>query len=364
MSNTPTNQDSSESWAQRTLKIAGVSYILGDVAMLVAGLARTNSASVLGASSWLAGGVGAAYYGNPDVERQLRIQSEKLERYLNSKGITIPNDVREQSALLKQNGFWNTIQNYLYEHPSEILNGMYLVGAGVLLRGALRKDFTAEAGKRLLPTGLALKEFEKVSSNFWIGAIVATGALVGLLTHEDPEARKKAEGKGWFANLLAFVSEKPLRTSAALYTLNDVPLALQAWQDHQGASTTFQHKTFKPHYFSTLQLASYLFGNLMLLMSDRNQISKKGFDVNHLAQLEDAAARIVAAQPEPLQKALLADVSAHMASMKGVGVDAATLHQQMAERIGQLTAEKLAAPKSWAARTTAPDAGATPTSSR
>ena len=175
----------------QTLKTAGFSYLGGDAAMLSAGYARGNPATIGGAASWLAGGIFAARYGNPDHQKQLQIEAAKLDAYLASHGITIPDDVRAQSALLAQKSTWEKIEQFLYQHPSEMLNGMYGVGAAMLLNDGI-KELRAGA-KHIVPEAYTLEKLHTVSSNFWIGAIVLAGALSGILIKEDPEAQKKAE---------------------------------------------------------------------------------------------------------------------------------------------------------------------------
>lgn len=361
-----TSDDSARPIGERSLKLAGWSYTLGDIAMCVAGITRSlpdvragkktmaevASGTAGGAVSWLVGGLGAAYYGNPKSETQLRIQATKLEQYLKQKGITIPSDAREQSKLLKQRSLWENVELFLYEHPSEILNSMYALGAGMLIReGALE---IGKGTKSWRPTALNLKGIEAMSSTFWIGAVVMVGALVGLLVKEDPEARKKNEDKGFIGKAIAFVKEKPLRFSAGAYFVNNGFLALRARQDFIGRNDVFPSQTLKPHYTSTLQLALYLFGNTMLMMSNRDQITKNGFKPAELAELEKAAACVIAAQPPETQKALLADLSNYMAKEKGVTIDASTLASHLADRVGEVTTDRLQSASrdmKWTART-------------
>lgn len=351
---------------ERSLKLAGWSYAFGDIAMVIAGVTRklpevragkaklseVAMGSAGGGASWLIGGIGAGYYGNPKVETQLQIQAQKLEHYLNKKGIKIPDDAREQSKLLKKHSFWKNVELFLYEHPSEILNSMYAVGAGMLLReGGME---IANGAKKWHPTGFSVKGVEAMSSTFWIGAVVMVGALVGLFVKEDPEARKKAESQGFIGKTIAFIKEKPLRFSAGAYFLNNGFLALRARQDFVDRGTGFNSQTFKPHYFSTTQLALYLFGNSMLMMSNRDQISKGGFKPTELAELEKAAACVIAAQPKETQAAMLTDLSNYLAKEKGINIDPATMATHLATKVGEVTNARLqetASGMKWAART-------------
>ncbi|MEJ0009452.1 MAG: hypothetical protein WDN72_02340 [Alphaproteobacteria bacterium] len=144
-------QDEHEKPKHRTLKLAGYVYVLGDACMYAAAHARNqlsmNGGKMIGAVSWGLGGIGAGYFGNPGAEKQLELHAKHLEKYLREKGIAIPDDVRAQTHLLHHRGLWEHVEDFLYEHPSEILNTGYLVGALTVLRDGVVQH---KAGKDLV----------------------------------------------------------------------------------------------------------------------------------------------------------------------------------------------------------------------
>ena len=327
------------SWRDKTLKAAGYSYIFGDLSMATAGKLRGERHTYRGAMAWLLGGIFAAVWGNPDPEIQLKIQASKLERYLKQKGVEIPDDARAQSRLLEKKSFLGHVSQFLYEHPSEMLNTMYGVGAAMMLHGSLKPE--ARTAKAFFPKKLNLHSLVEINSNFWIGAIVLAGASLGLLVKEDPDAQKKAEGKGALAKLHAFVAEKPLRVTSALYGVNNLFLFAKFKEDVHLQNSTYAGKMLKPHQASGAQLAAYLFSNTMLFLSNRSQISDKGFGAEDVAQLESAAAHVIAAQPPEKQRELLADVAQYISKEKGVKLSAPAIAQHLADRITLLTQERL-----------------------
>lgn len=348
MSEATTNDNATPSrWQDKTLKAAGMSYVVGDVAMVAAGAARGKGVlgTVSGGATWLAGGIAAARYGNPDTQKQLEIQASKLEAYLRKKGVTIPEDARAQSALLAHKTVWGHVEQFMYEHPSELLNGMYLLGASMLLHEGITKDMAKGAGKAakdIIPKGLNLPAFKNVSSTFWIGAVVSAGALLGLFVKEDPHARERLDDNaGWLEHATAFVKEQPLRASALLYTVNNGFLLHKVWEDFSARNGTFKSQAFKPHYASGLNLAAYLIGNGLLFASSRSQITKQGFAAEDMAKLENAAAAVIAAQSPETQKTLLADISAFMATQKGVTLPPEKIAADLAVRVGELTRDRL-----------------------
>ena len=344
----------------KTLKIAGWSYILGDAAMFAAGSARKSPATIGGAASWLIGGIGAGVFGNPDAERQLHIQSAKLERYLAQKGVVIPDDVRARSELLKKKTLWQQFEQFCYEHPSEILNTGYAIGASLLLRSGMRELRTGN--KSILPKRLAFDH--GMSSDFWIGTLVLTGALIGLFAKEDPKAKEASKEKDPLSRAVAFVTEKPLRTSAALYMVNNGFLLTNALEDFSKRQTQYQAQRFKPHMFSFAQLACYLFANSMLMMSNRDQISDKGLTPEHVAELQKAAALIIASQPPAQQQSLLADISHYLAKEKGMRLDPSAIAEQIAKKAGEATSARLnetASSIKWSERLAEAEPAKTPT---
>lgn len=320
----------------KKLKLAGYSYLLGDAAMVAASATREGKAGfkggISGGAIWAAGGLAAARYGNPNDEQRLAILGTKLEAHLKEQGVAIPDSVREQNALLKNPTLWEKVENFLYQHPSEILNAAYAIGAGTLLKGSF-----AQKGKDFLPKKFGAGALQNVNTDFWIGALVLGGALGGLLIKEDKHAREKAENQSGFGRIKAYFQEKPLRWSGTLYTMNNGFLGLKAWQDYKTAG---QFGSFKPHYFSTLQLATYLFSNAMLMMSSRDQMQDRNWNAGHVAQLEDAAARVIAAQPAELQHALLGDISRYLAEQKGIGQSAEHIAQALATRLTEITGQR------------------------
>ena len=337
MSDTHTEQKSS--WRDKTLKAAGVGYIVGDVAGVGASLARGGLekkwSTAGGFATWLVGGVAAGVYGNPDQERQLEILAHKLERHLHKQGITIPQDVRAQDALLKDQGFFHGVERFLYEHPSEVLNAAYAVGAGMMMHQGIKNVRAGE--KNWFPKSLKLDEiYKKTTTDFWSGALVMTGALGGLFIKEDPQAGEKAKDGGPIEKANAYLHEKSLRFPSIMYWLNNAVLFGRVLQERK----EFGGQKIKPHLFSTVTLATYVFSNLMLQLSSRNQIAAH-LSEDAVAKLEQAAAAIIAAQPPQMQAALLTDASQYMAAQKGVTLPADEIAKQLAARITEITGARM-----------------------
>ncbi|MFZ4125545.1 MAG: hypothetical protein ACOYJ2_05685 [Rickettsiales bacterium] len=335
------------------LKLAGAGYIIGDGLMIGAAMMRVKEADrlktlntkAISAAWWMAGGIGAAIFGNPSVERQVQIQAGKLEAHLKRQGITIPQDVRAKHALLKERSFWDSVADFCYEHPSELLNTGYAIGAALLLHKGFKE--IRSGAKNLLPAKLDTssitsvssciaainKSIDNMSTNFGIGAMVLPGALIGLFAKEDPKAQEKAKDGNVVDKAVAFVAEKPLRISAGLYMLNNLFLAADFGQDWTRRARDYATHTPKPHWLSGAQLATYIACNILLLMSSRNQITDKGFDEASINKFAEAAASIIAAQPVEQRDVLIANISEFMSKQDGIKRSPEQLEAQLRERL-------------------------------
>lgn len=355
------------------LKLAGAGYILGDVGGLAASHARGNPDSLKGYAVWLAGGLAAAVYGNPSKETRLELTAHKLQNYLSDRGIAIPKDAREQNALLKKPHFLSSVTDFLHEHPSEMLNAMFAVGAGFLIKDGIKeikKPNLPEALKNISydnlsksdretykfknvfpspPKGLnaeELSKFAKRTNNMlWMGMLVGAGALSGLLIKENPAAREEAKEGNFTDKVLAYIKEKPLRLTSLLYGANNIFAVMQAVSDHHARGTYKGFAGLQPHYFSGTLAASYILSNMLLHSVSRDQVNG-GFDVNEMARLEEMAATVIASQPAEKQQEALQQVSTFLATQKNIGLQAPQIAEHLANRIAEKSKAHLLAVQS------------------
>lgn len=337
--NQPTTDSAEQStWRDKTLKAAGYGYLLGDAAMAASGLLKGGAGRDIfrAGAVWSAGGIGAALYGNPNTEKQLEILAHKLEAHLTHRGAKVTDSERNNSELLRgKNGIGAKLDRFMHEHPSELLNAAYAVGASMLLHNGI-KDFASSKGK--------------ISAA--MGGLVLAGALSGLLIKEDPHAKAKADPSSITSRVAAAVREKPMRLSGALYWGGNIFTLANAINDKK----EFGHISrggIKPHHLSFLTVAAYVVSNGLLALSSRDQINEQKFKPEHIAQLEQVAAEIIAAQPPQLQAALLTNVSHYLAQEKMVAMSPEELSKKLVARVSETSKRHLAqgAENNWASRT-------------
>ena len=345
------------SWRDKTLKAAGVGYLVGDVAGIGASIARggfkANWGTAGGFATWAAGGIGAAVYGNPDAEKQMEILAHKLEAYLVKQGSKVTDVERNHSDLLRgKNGIGAKLDRFMHEHPTEILNASYAVGASMMIRDGIN-EVRKHGGKDIFPKALNKAAFGNVSSGFWLGSLVLAGALTGLLLKEDPEAKSKVDPNSITSRVAGFFKEKPMRASGAFYWGGNL-FAFKKAMDDKAAAATAPYAV-KPHHLSLLTVAAYVASNGLLALSSRDQIREEKFKPEHLAQLEQVAAEIIAAQPPQLQAQLLNGVADYLSKERMIGVPAEELSKQLIARVSETSKRHLAhgAENNWAGKVSA-----------
>lgn len=353
MHQTETDHEQTTSWRDKTLKTAGVGYLLGDLSGIAASMARgefkTSWATAGGYATWMLGGLGAAIYGNPNAEKQIEILAHKLEKFLVTHGARVTVADHDRMDLLRgKDGLGANLDRFLHEHPTEILNASYAVGAGMLMKDGW-KEIT-NAGKHVLPRAMNKAAFANVSSRFWLGGLVLAGALGGLLIKEDADAAGKVDPHSISSRVVGFFKEKPMRWSGSCYWLGNLFALKQVFDDKRN-SHLMPYKA-KPHVFSFLTVAAYVVSNGLLALSSRDQIREEKFKPEHLAQLEQVAAEIIAAQPPQLQAQLLTQAAFYIAQEKKITLTPEQISRDLIARVSESSKRHLAqgTENSWAGR--------------
>lgn len=295
-----------DGFKHKSLNAAGYAYLLGDAALFASGAMSGRGKEAATGLLWAAGGLAPARYANPNGEKQCRILAERLGDYLRKEGIKIP-DAPDLKELTKPNGVIEHVESFLYKYPSQVLNVAYGLGSIQLMRSGIQHN----------------KKWDAAS-----GALVAAGALAGVLVSEKPEATSEEKKKmSPLGSAINWVQEKPLRLSGILYTLNNATLLKSAFNEQRA------NPAQKSYMFKYLTAASYIFGNGCLALSSKDQHTNDSHAQEALEKLTTAAARIIAAQPEKTQQTLLRHIAGFIAAQPEVGVTAENIHAAMQHKI-------------------------------
>jgi hypothetical protein len=310
-SSKPEASSTFESMKQNSLKVAGYGYLVGDAALFGAGLARGDHKEAFAGLLWAAGGLAAARYGNPESDKMLEILGARLGDYLREQGVEIPKEPTT-AILNKQRGVIDRIEEFLYAHPSEVLNATYAIGGAQMIGGAFGK-------------GASNNKWSAVS-----GALVTAGALAGLLLPEkkpDPENPPQ----GIIGKAVSWMQEKPLRVSGTLYGLNNAALIMGALKDR---------KTHPGNWSSSLKFltaGSYIFANSMLSLSSKGHSDNSNEGHEAMSKLADASAHMIAAQPPQVQEALVQRVSAYLSAQPEAQMKADDISKLLHDKLKQVS---------------------------
>jgi len=314
-----TGESAFDGLKEQSLKAAGYAYLVGDAGLFASGMMSGRHKEAISGLTWGIGGLACAKYANPDAEKQLKMLGDKLSHYLQKQGVQIPHNP-DTAALTQENGVIDHIETFMYQHPSQILNATYAIGATQLIRSGMQHH----------------KPWDAAS-----GALIAAGALGGLLIQEkkpDPDHPPV----GMFNKAVAWIQEKPLRVPGIMYALNNITLLTSAADEWK------TNPAQKSYVFKFLTAASYIFGNAMLSISSKgghNDSTNVAMD-----KLATASAHVIAAQPRELQEALIQNIAGFLSAQPNVPLKAdeisALLHAKL-----QSPAQ---APQGWAQRVSVP----------
>jgi len=295
-----------DSVKKKSLKAAGIAYLVGDAAMFGAGVLEKDLGGAAGGLIWGLGSLTAARYGNPTAEKQLELLNHKLHAYLKKQGIEIP--VNPTTAhLTKEGGVIEHIEKFLYANPSQILNAIYAIGGVTTARGGFHKDMKADMAK---------------------GMFVTAGGLAGLLIPEKKPNLNHAP-QGVLEKTWSWIQEKPLRISGLLYHANN---AVSIYGIHE----KWGQQVGKPKtnlYLRAITAASFIFANTMLAMSSKGHAENNKTDVTD--ELANISATVIAAQPKEVREALIQQISGYLASQPEIDKKpdeiASILHAKLTE---------------------------------
>ncbi|MFW0777698.1 MAG: hypothetical protein ACN2B6_08285 [Rickettsiales bacterium] len=275
----------------QSLKAAGVAYLVGDAAMFAAGMMEGDRGGATGGLVWGLGSLAAARYGNPNTEKQLELLNRRLGNYLKEQGVEIPANPTT-AELAKEGGVIDHIEKFLYAHPSQTLNAIYATGGLTTAQGGFRKN---------------------VKGDFAKGALVTAGGLSGILIPEkkpDPKhPPKDGLGKVW-----SWIQEKPLRVSGLFYHGNNVAAAYSIYEKWG----TQKNAPKMNLYLRMVTVSSFIFANTMLALSSKGHGAGGGDDEKIIDQLAKESAAVIAAQPKPLQEALVQQISGYLAAQPDI----------------------------------------------
>lgn len=302
---TPEAKGESKTFLQRYgLQLGGGLNLVGDVALLKAGIDSGNRLMTLAGGLYTAGALALARYGKPSKERQNRDISESAAEFLKQKTGALPKDSGLAHVLEQQdNSLLGKIERPLYRRPVDAMLGLYTAGAGAMLASGVK------SGNKW-----------RIGYGSWSLFVKAASFL---MPEKATDAEEKKNAKG---GVIGWIKEKPLRLFGYGSIVTELLLGKSALNDL---------KNKEPGAKFTLAAGGlYVLSDILMAISSKNTASVDGklkdADQN---RIEDMVAETIATQPKEKQDTLIGEVSRFLVKKSGVKGTATEVGDAISKRV-------------------------------
>lgn len=353
-----------------TLRIAGYSYNVGDVAFMTYAtkelsvyktkLAQATSnveklkfkEDIAGSKLKIGAGIGYAiggivlsFFASRDQSReQIHKATGDLKQFASRESLVLDDtsaavqNTRPEPLTLTQR-----LGRFMGRYPSEILNTVY-TGVGLLMLGASYKHFAAP--RKISET---MKQFrERRSSEMWdmgLGAITTASALTGLLVKEK-KPEEGAEPRHGLGGVIDWIREKPLRATGIGYMVA-TGFHAKGTYDKWRSNDELVRDTIKGR---AVFVGSNIFSELLMGISSKGHGSGVISDDSIEQTIIATAADIIIRQPEARQANLIQQLSGYLSMPDMLNRQSDTIAEELATAIEGLKKnpwqQAVAAPKS------------------
>lgn len=341
-----------------TLKLAGLSYNVGDLSYLtyayrqykdeLVPVAETlkgnhtnffNKVNIFAGLGYGLGSLALTFYGSRDQSlNTINSANRKIYAHLRNQGIEVPEGSTLKSSMEeKDRGFWGNINHTLAKYPSETLNSVY-VGVGLALMAAAGYRLARPIAKNLAGKELA-KAMHERKTEWWdigLGSITAASAIAGLTIKEKKpmEGDEKRKGLG---RILDWIQEKPLLATGIGYMVATAFHAKGTYNKYYGIKGEEVNQTVrKTVVFRGIFVAANIFSEIMLALSSKGHGAGVKPDDSIDKSVIGATAELILRQPPEKRDALIENMAGYMASREVLGVKAETIAAELRTHINLL----------------------------
>ena len=381
-----------QKFASATLKMAGLSFNIGDVAYMsyVTGpvlktIHENHNAKALFPKTKLLKGVGFAEYldilagigyaigstcltvfGSKDQSiNTIKETTSKIERFSRTEGYNIAPESSIAFVNHKHHrDLWGSIKETVGRYPSESLNSIY-VGVGTVLAGAAlhratkvidektiakaKEEFVAGIEKLerkpvKVPTASKDITSDMVRKNLisertsdrvdvGLGFVTAASAITGLAVKEQKhlEGDSKRHGIG---GVIDWVKEKPLRATGYGYLLATAFHAVATKIKWDNRGVTGKGKGFLA--YRGVFIATNVLSELLMAVSSKGHGAGVKPDSSIDESIISTAAELVLRQPENTRDAIISQLSGYIASPEVLAVKADKVETSLREHLKKL----------------------------
>lgn len=335
--------------ASNTLKLAGISYNVGDVSYIIyatkqfldekklhgsANMNFFNRLNIAAGIGYALGSTALTIYGSRDQSlNAINTANKKIYAHFRKEHIDVPQGSTLKSAMQdKDRGFFGNIDHMLAKYPSETLNSVY-VGVGLALMSVAGYKATRPIEKGLSAAAHAAEKAERITEawDVGLGSVTATSALIGLTVKEKKHIEGEPRRKGLGA-VLDFIEEKPLRATGIGYGIATGFHAVSTFKKFRAGDTNIRKTVF----FRGVFVAANVLSEALLFLSSKGH----GVGVKPDASVDQsviaATAELMMRQPAEKRDAMIENLAGYMSSRDVLGIDAAVISTEMRKHIDAL----------------------------
>ena len=320
-------------------QLAGYGYLIGDAALFVDGVLKARlyekgsqkyKDEMNGAYAglgWGLGGLAMAKYGSRPVPKQLEALEGKLADYLQQQGVELTPALLKQAQKEKDKNLWAKIEDFLYQYPTEVLNGVYAFFAMGLVKTGLNE----------------IKD--RNYANLGMGVLIMAGGLAGILFKD----KLKLTGTLYAANNGFTV----LGAYERYRDFNDPSKAVDAQIEAKKDSALYKNLWM----LRGATAASYLFSNLTLRTVSTGSDASQNLTDEAQNELLRVSAEVIGNQSPQMQKSLITQAARYLADRRELNFNKQTVPELVARIEANLDSYRAAAEKNssgestaWAAR--------------
>lgn len=338
-----------EQRANSTLKLAGLSYNVGDISYIIYAYRQFkdefvpnvkgnltnffNKFNIYAGIGYALGSTALSVYGSRDQSlNTINAANQKIYAHLRKEGIDVPEGSTLKSATQeKDRGFFGNIDHFLAKYPSETLNSIYVFVGFALMTAAGYRATRPTAGLTGEALAHAIKDKKAEVKDIGLGVMTAGSALAGLMIKEKKpiEGERKRKGIG---RVIDWIQEKPLRATGIGYFISTL---------FHAASTVDKYRigdvqTRKTVVYRGVFVAANIFSEVMLFLSSKGHGTGVKPDDSVDRSVIAATAELTLRQPLEKREKFIENISGFMASRDVLGLSAEKISAELRTHIKAL----------------------------
>ncbi len=330
-----------------TLRMAGISYMAGDVGYMsyatkdlknakntlaefeASGVTNPETLKalkngVVGEKSNIAAGIGyaagsvalAAFGSKDQSNNEIKAASRKVKNFAYREGLALDDgDTLRTNTQPEKKTTGQKILGFANRYPSEILNTIYIGVGGLLMSRSVKKIASLRAQG---------KSYKHDITDIGLGLVTLLSALTGLVVKEkkrDPDEPKRTG----FGGFIDWIQEKPLRaTGYGLMISTFFHAIATVGKYREGDKLTRETVTGRGVF-----VIANIFSEIMLAISSKGHGEGVQSDESNSKTVIAMAAETIAKQTPDLQEGLINRMAGYMASPEVLGGKAETIAAEL-----------------------------------